>query len=127
MVLVHEDVNDGLASNDLRRSNDTTSGPAFAGDERFSLDCDVRRGASGSAILEDVASGAPRYVGTTIAYTGNKGGSMTSLADINVIIPSNTTMNIQESHLALEHIYCMIVERFYFGPDFGKQPQHLAE
>jgi len=63
----------------------------------------------------------------TIAYTGNKGGLMASLADINVIIPSNTTMNIQESHLALEHIYCMIVERFYFGPDFGKQPQHLAE
>jgi D-sedoheptulose 7-phosphate isomerase len=63
----------------------------------------------------------------TIAYTGNKGGLMASLADINVIIPSSTTMNIQESHLALEHIYCMIVERFYFGPNFGKQPQHLAE
>jgi D-sedoheptulose 7-phosphate isomerase len=63
----------------------------------------------------------------TIAYTGNNGGVMSSLADINVIIPSDTTMNIQESHLALEHIFCMIVERFYFGPDFGKQPQHLAE
>jgi D-sedoheptulose 7-phosphate isomerase len=63
----------------------------------------------------------------TIAYTGNNGGAMASLADINIIIPSNTTMNIQESHLALEHIFCMLVERFYFGPDFGKQPQHLAE
>ena len=31
-------------------------------------------------------------------------------------------MNIQESHLALEHIYCMVVERFYFGEDFGKKP-----
>jgi D-sedoheptulose 7-phosphate isomerase len=63
----------------------------------------------------------------TIAYTGNNGGAMASLADINVIIPSHTTMNIQESHLALEHIYCMLVERFYFGPDFGKKPQQLAE
>ena len=63
----------------------------------------------------------------TIAYTGNGGGSMAALADINVIIPSDTTMNIQESHLALEHIYCMVVERFYFGEDFGKQPQQLAE
>ena len=63
----------------------------------------------------------------TIAYTGNKGGTMAELADINVIIPSDTTMNIQESHLALEHIYCMVVERFYFGEDFGKKPQHLAE
>ena len=63
----------------------------------------------------------------TIAYTGNTGGAMKPLADINVIIPSNTTMNIQESHLALEHIFCMLVERFIFGEDFGKQPQVLAE
>jgi D-sedoheptulose 7-phosphate isomerase len=63
----------------------------------------------------------------TVAYTGNHGGAMSSLADINVIIPSDTTMNIQESHLALEHIYCMVVERFYFGEDFGTKPQHLAE
>ena len=63
----------------------------------------------------------------TIAYTGNGGGKMKSEADINVIIPSSVTMNIQESHLALEHIFCMLVERFYFGEDFGKKPQHLAE
>jgi len=63
----------------------------------------------------------------TIAYTGNNGGAMSTLADINVIIPSDTTMNIQESHLALEHIYCMVVERFYFGEDFDKKPQQLTE
>ena len=48
-------------------------------------------------------------------------------ADLNVIIPSDTTMNIQESHLALEHIFCMVVERCYFGEDFGSKPQVLAE
>ena len=63
----------------------------------------------------------------TIAYTGNKGGAMAELADINAIVPSDTTMNIQESHLALEHIFCMVVERFYFGEDFGTKPQQLAE
>ncbi len=63
----------------------------------------------------------------TVAYTGNDGGIMKEHADINVIIPSSTTMNIQESHLALEHIFCMVVERSYFGLDFGSQPQHLAE
>jgi D-sedoheptulose 7-phosphate isomerase len=63
----------------------------------------------------------------TIAYTGNGGGKMAALAPINVIIPSSVTMNIQESHLALEHIYCMCVESFYFGEDFYKKPQHLAE
>jgi D-sedoheptulose 7-phosphate isomerase len=57
---------------------------------------------------------------TTIAFTGNGGGKMAPLADINVIVPCAVTMNIQESQLALEHIFCMLVERCYFGPNFGK-------
>lgn len=52
---------------------------------------------------------------TTIGFTGNGGGRMASLCDHNVIIPSNVTMNIQECHLALEHIFCLAVEGFYFG------------
>ena len=63
----------------------------------------------------------------TVAYTGNDGGAMAALADIHVNVPSPVTMNIQESHIALEHILCMLVELFYFGPTFGQQPQHLAE
>jgi D-sedoheptulose 7-phosphate isomerase len=57
---------------------------------------------------------------TTVAFTGNGGGKMAPLADINVIVPCAVTMNIQESQLALEHIFCMLVERCYFGPNFGK-------
>ena len=64
---------------------------------------------------------------TTIGFTGNGGGVMRGLCDYNVIIPSETTMNIQESHIALEHIYCMMVERFTFGMDFDKAPQVLSE
>ena len=64
---------------------------------------------------------------TTIGFTGNGGGAMRSLCDHNVIIPSNVTMNIQESHLALEHIFCMVVERFSFGMDFDTRPQVLSE
>ena len=64
---------------------------------------------------------------TLAAYTGNKGGAMAPLSDFNIIIPSDTTMNIQESQLALEHIFCMLVECFYFGPKFNGKPQHLAE
>jgi D-sedoheptulose 7-phosphate isomerase len=64
---------------------------------------------------------------TTIGFTGNNGGQMRSLCDHNIIIPSAVTMNIQESHLALEHIFCMLVEHFTFGPDFDKQPQILSE
>jgi len=63
----------------------------------------------------------------TIGFTGNGGGAMRDLCDHNIIIPSATTMNIQESHLALEHIFCMLVERFTFGVDFDKAPQKLSE
>jgi D-sedoheptulose 7-phosphate isomerase len=64
---------------------------------------------------------------TTIGFTGGTGGQMLTLCDHNVVIPSNVTMNIQESHLTLEHIFCMIVERCTFGPDFDTQPQILSE
>ena len=63
----------------------------------------------------------------TIGFTGNGGGAMRELCDYNVIIPSSVTMNIQESHLALEHIFCMLVERFTWGVDFDKAPQILSE
>lgn len=56
---------------------------------------------------------------TTIGFTGNGGGQMRAICDYNVIIPSDVTMNIQECHLALEHIFCMAVERFYFGEQFA--------
>ncbi len=52
---------------------------------------------------------------TTIGLSGNGGGKMAPLCDYNLIIPSTITMNIQESHLALEHIFCLLVERCYFG------------
>ena len=51
---------------------------------------------------------------TTIGFTGAGGGKMRGLCDHLIIIPSTVTMNIQESHLALEHIFCMLVECLYF-------------
>jgi D-sedoheptulose 7-phosphate isomerase len=63
----------------------------------------------------------------TIGFSGNGGGQMRELCDYNIIIPSCVTMNIQESHLALEHIFCMLVERYTFGIDFDKTPAKLSE
>ena len=51
----------------------------------------------------------------SIGFSGDGGGKMRDLCDYNIIIPSTVTMNIQESHLALEHIFCMLVECEYFG------------
>lgn len=64
---------------------------------------------------------------TTVGFLGNDGGVMASLCDYRLIVPSRVTMHIQESHLALEHILCMVVERGYFGKDFDNIPQYVAE
>jgi len=55
---------------------------------------------------------------TTIGFSGRAGGKMPPLCDYNVIVPSEITANIQESHLALEHIFCQLVELRYFGAEF---------
>jgi D-sedoheptulose 7-phosphate isomerase len=51
----------------------------------------------------------------TIGLTGSSGGKMPPLCDYLIRIPSDVTMYIQQAHLALEHIFCMLTERFYFG------------
>jgi D-sedoheptulose 7-phosphate isomerase len=56
---------------------------------------------------------------TTVGYMGNGGGKMAELCDVPVVVPSKITMKIQECHTALVHILCMVVERVYFGADFG--------
>ncbi|MGA7653335.1 MAG: D-sedoheptulose 7-phosphate isomerase [Terracidiphilus sp.] len=55
---------------------------------------------------------------TTIGFSGRSGGKMPPLCDYNVIVPSEITANIQESHLALEHIFCHLVEIGFFGEEF---------
>jgi len=51
-----------------------------------------------------------------ITLTGN-GGTLTGLADVSIAVPSSNTQHIQESHLAIEHILCDLVERALFGRD----------
>ena len=46
-----------------------------------------------------------------IALLGGTGGKMADLADYSIVVPSSQTMHVQESHLALYHLYCHIVER----------------
>ena len=58
---------------------------------------------------------------TTVGFSGNGGGQMPALCDYSVIVPSDITMHIQESHIALEHIFCMLVEKCYFGMEFGSR------
>jgi D-sedoheptulose 7-phosphate isomerase len=56
----------------------------------------------------------------SIVLTGN-GGRLSELADIAVGVPSDCTAHIQETHLAVEHIVCHLVERALFGAGTGGQ------
>jgi D-sedoheptulose 7-phosphate isomerase len=51
----------------------------------------------------------------TIGLTGNTGGKMLPLCDHCLRVPSEVTMYIQQAHLALEHIFSLLVERCYFA------------
>jgi D-sedoheptulose 7-phosphate isomerase len=51
----------------------------------------------------------------TIGLTGANGGRMLKLCDYCLRMPSDLTMKIQEAHLALEHIFCLLVEQIYFA------------
>ena len=51
----------------------------------------------------------------TVALTGRDGGDMAKLADISLIVPSNSTPRIQESHILIGHIICDIIEKEIFA------------
>jgi D-sedoheptulose 7-phosphate isomerase len=51
----------------------------------------------------------------SIALVGKDGGEMAEIADIALIVPSNSTPRIQESHILIGHILCDIIEKEIFG------------
>ena len=69
-------------------------------------------------ILKGLARARAKSI-KTIGFSGNGGGRMAELCDYSVVVPSSVTMNIQECHIALEHIFCMLVEKRIFGMGFG--------
>jgi len=63
---------------------------------------------------------------TTIGLTGRTGGKMPSLCDYCLRMPSDVTMYIQQVHLALEHIFCMIVEQKCFATEQSAAASSVA-
>ena len=51
----------------------------------------------------------------TVALVGRDGGEMAKMADIALIVPSDSTPRIQESHILIGHILCDIIEKETFG------------
>lgn len=52
---------------------------------------------------------------TTVALVGKDGGQMAKMADIALVVPSNQTPRIQESHILIGHILCDIIEKEIFA------------
>ncbi|MBI4502347.1 MAG: D-sedoheptulose 7-phosphate isomerase [Gemmatimonadetes bacterium] len=50
-----------------------------------------------------------------IIFTGKSGGKMNDLGDVVIRVPSELTQHIQESHIAIGHVICELVERTVSG------------
>ncbi len=65
-------------------------------------------------IIEAIKAG--KKIGMTVfGLTGKNGGLMNGLCDYTIIIPSDSTEKIQESHIMIGHILCYLIESKYFN------------
>jgi D-sedoheptulose 7-phosphate isomerase len=46
--------------------------------------------------------------------SGREGGRMNDVCDINIVVPSDNTARIQETHIMIGHIICQIIENEIF-------------
>jgi len=99
----------------------TSLGNDYSYDIVFSRQCeslvttgDVVIGISTSGNSKNVELGmisAQKKGAKTIGLLGNDGGTIKSVSDIPIIVGSNDTANIQESHRVIYHIICNLVEK----------------
>jgi D-sedoheptulose 7-phosphate isomerase len=52
---------------------------------------------------------------TTIGLTGEGGGRLKDLCDVIIRVPYSSTPDIQERHLPIYHVICMMLEEAFFG------------
>src|SRR5262245_10553453 len=63
----------------------------------------------GSGNVVQAVEMARRSLMKSVVLTGNR-GPLRELADVAVCVPSDSTAHIQETHLAIEHVVCHLVE-----------------
>lgn len=61
------------------------------------------------------ASEAAVELGMAVVSLTGAGGRLPGLASVAVAVPSSNTQHVQESHLAIEHLICELVEQDLFG------------
>jgi len=98
----------------------TAVGNDFAFEEIFSRQIssevqegDIVIGISTSGRSKNVLNAireARRIGAKTIGLTGSAGGQLASLCDHCILVPSDDTQRIQESHIMIGHILCELIE-----------------
>lgn len=66
-------------------------------------------------VLLGLQAANQRWV-TTIGLSGGAGGQLIDLVDCALIVPSTNTAHIQETHLAIGHALCAVVEQALVAP-----------
>ena len=47
----------------------------------------------------------------TIGLSGNDGGDMNTICDVNIVVPASDTPRIQEMHILIGHTLCQLIEK----------------
>ncbi len=55
----------------------------------------------------------------TIGLVGRGGGKLAPVVDVAIVVPSDDTQRIQESHITVGHILCELVDEALFPPSDG--------
>jgi D-sedoheptulose 7-phosphate isomerase len=74
-------------------------------------------------LLKAMILAKEEYDATTIGFSGFDGGAMRELADACVVVPFNSTPQVESFHLALEHLICSClkekIEEYSAFPGLG--------
>jgi D-sedoheptulose 7-phosphate isomerase len=65
-------------------------------------------------VVRAVASAREKQI-LTIGLLGGSGGVLAGLVDLAIVVPSSSVQHIQESHIAVGHILCELVEETLYG------------
>lgn len=79
---------------------------------------DIAIGISTSGTSPNVISAlkvASKLNCTTIGFSGNNGGEMNKLCNVNLIVPANDTPRIQEMHIVLGHTICHLIDQEFMN------------
>ena len=55
---------------------------------------------------------ANRAGASVIGLSGKSGGALNSKSDVSLVVPSDVTARIQEMHILIGHIICVLVEDY---------------